>query len=221
MNRAAATPSPGDTVGEPRCGHHSIPTPSKTQYVVFQPPTTSVYPLHTFTASPPITRSCSTLTVCKATIVDEKSSQVNMLCSSSSRSRRRMRDAQLSAASVSDRHHRAAEPEEAVLRSDTVRRRGRKSGRMGGRRRRRDPPPPLNSAPPNPTQTTPHDHWDIHKVGLANKNRTTVETSKYSIPTGKRLIFKKLFQTHGKRHNEKVKPTRVIKFTPIKKVLQP
>ena len=26
-----------------------------------------------------------------------------------------------------------------------------------------------------------------------------------------------MLQTHGKRHNETIKPTRVIKFTPIKK----
>ena len=137
MDCAAATPSPGGTVGGLCGSHHSTPAPSKSQHV--------------------------------------------------------------------------------RLRSDTVRRRGRKPGRTGGRRRRREPPPPPNPALPSPTQTAPHQLWDIHEVGLANKNRTTVETSKYTIPTRKRLIFKKLLQTQGKRPTEKVKPTRVIKITPIKK----
>ena len=60
----------------------------------------------------------------------------------------------------------------------------------------------LHKTTPLQTQCSSHHQWDIHKVGLANKNRTTIETSKHTIPTGKRLIFKQLLQTQGKNTGE-------------------
>ena len=205
----------GGTVGEPRCGHHSTPTPSNPHCIIDKPHTTYNNPMHISHTSQPYTLSQSTPTVRNPSSVNgnkRELSKVDMFCSSTSREGRRVRDERR------HRHPLAAEPGEA--RSDTVRRRGRKPGRTGGRRRRKGPPPNLHKTPPHQTQGITHHQWDIHKVGLSNKNRTTIETSKHTIPTGKRLILEKLLQTQGKGTGKK-QTIMCHKMHTNKKVLQP
>ena len=153
VDRAAATPSPGGTVGEPRCGHHSTPTPSNAHNIISKPHTTYNNPLHTSRTGQPDTHSQSTPTVRNPSSKNgnkRELSKVDMFCSSTSREGRRVRDERR------HRHPLAAEPGEA--RSDTVRRRGRKPGRTGGRRRRKEPPPNL----------TKHHHTKLNAFLITN-----------------------------------------------------